>query len=67
MIFCILASLLFTFGGIAFRKPLLYAMGSDQILYPLCEAYAIPLFIAISFVMGAILFQIFFVAAGAPG
>lgn len=67
MIFCVFASLLFTFGGIAFREPLLHAMGSDAALYPLCEAYAIPLFIAIPFVMGAILLQIFFVAAGAPG
>lgn len=65
--FCIFVSLAFTVVGILFRKPLLYAMGSDNTLYPLCEAYAIPLFIAIPFVMAAILFQIFFVTDGVPG
>ena len=58
--------MIFTVGGIAFREPILYAMGSDSAIYPLCEAYAIPLFIAIPFVMVSILLQIFFVAAGAP-
>ena len=36
-------------------------------LYPLCEAYAVPIFLLIPFAMVSIVLQIFFVAAGKPG
>ena len=60
-------STLFCIVGIVFREPILYAMGVDQTLYSLCEAYAVPIFLLIPFAMLSILFQIFFVAAGRPG
>ena len=60
-------STLFCIVGIVFREPILYAMGVDQTLYNLCEAYAVPIFLLIPFAMLSILFQIFFVAAGRPG
>lgn len=33
--------------GLALRRPLLGMMGADDALYPLCEAYAIPVFLII--------------------
>lgn len=67
LLFCTLASIIFTIAGIAFRHPLLYAMGADDTLYTLCEAYAVPLFIAVPAVMCSILIEIFLVTAGRPG
>lgn len=42
-------------------------MGADDALYPVCEAYAVPIFLIIPFAMVGILLQMFFVAAGKPG
>lgn len=41
-------------------------MGADDALYPLCEAYAIPIFMLIPFGMVSMVLQMFFVAAGKP-
>lgn len=60
-------STLFCVLGILFRRPILYAMGADEALYHLCEAYAVPIFLLIPFAMVSIVLQIFFVAAGRPG
>lgn len=51
----------------SFLSTILYAMGTDQSLYTLCEAYAVPIFLLIPFAMVSIVLQIFFVAAGRPG
>ena len=67
MLFCVIISTLFCVIGIIFRKPILFAMGADQTLYPICEAYAIPIFSLIPFAMVGIALQIFFVTAGKPG
>lgn len=40
-------SLAFCLLGLALRRPLLGMMGADDALYPLCEAYAIPVFLII--------------------
>ncbi len=42
-------------------------MGADEMLYSLCEAYAVPIFLLIPFAMLSIIFEIFLVAAGKPG
>lgn len=67
MLFCVAVSTAFCIFGLIFREPLLYAMGSDSVLYPLCEAYAIPVFVLIPFAMISILLQIIYIAAGKPG
>ena len=67
MLFSVLVSTAFCVLGIAFRSPILYAMGADASLYSLCEAYAVPIFLLIPFAMVSIVLQIFFVAAGKPG
>lgn len=67
LLFSVVISTLFCIAGIFFRKPILYAMGADAALYPLCEAYAVPIFVLIPFAMVSIILQIFFVAAGRPG
>ena len=67
MLFSVLISTAFCVLGIAFRSPILYAMGADASLYSLCEAYAVPIFLLIPFAMVSIVLQIFFVAAGKPG
>ena len=41
-------------------------MGADDALYPLCEAYAIPLFVSMPAAMCGAVFQMFFVVAGRP-
>ena len=53
--------------GIRFREPILYVRGGGAGFYPLCEAYAIPLFLLASFAMVGIVAQIFFVAAANRG
>ncbi len=67
MLFRVAISTLFCVLGILFRRPILYAMGADEALYHLCEAYAVPIFLLIPFAMVSIVLQIFFVAAGRPG
>lgn len=67
MLFSVAISTLFCVLGILFRRPILYAMGADEALYHLCEAYAVPIFLLIPFAMVSIALQIFFVAAGRPG
>lgn len=67
MLFSVAISTLFCVLGILFRRPILYAMGADEALYHLCEAYAVPIFLLIPFGMVSIVLQIFFVAAGRPG
>lgn len=66
-LFSVIISTVFCIVGILLRKPILYAMGADTTLYPLCEAYAVPIFLLIPFAMVSIVFQMFFVAAGRPG
>ena len=67
VVFAFGVSLAFCLLGLTFRRPLLGIMGADDALYPLCEAYAIPVFLIIHFAMIGMILQIFFVAAGAPG
>ncbi len=67
MLFGVVVISVFSAAGIIFRGPLLTAMGADAVLYPLCEAYAVPIFLMIPFAMASIVLQIFFVAAGRPG
>lgn len=67
MLFSVTISTIFCVAGILFRTPILHVMGADQGLYRLCEAYAVPIFLAIPFAMVSIVLQIFFVAAGKPG
>lgn len=66
-LFSVLISTIFCTAGIIFRAPILQAMGADEVLFPLCEAYAVPIFVLIPFAMVSIILQIFFVAAGRPG
>lgn len=65
-LFSVVVSAVFCVAGIIFREPILYAMGTDDALYPLCEAYAIPIFMLIPFGMVSMVLQMFFVAAGKP-
>ncbi len=65
-LFSVIISAIFCVAGIICRKPILYAMGANDALYPLCEAYAIPIFILIPFGMVSMVLQMFFVAAGKP-
>lgn len=67
VLFSLLVSMAFCAAGLAFRGALLRWMGADEALYPLCEAYAVPIFLIIPFAMVGMILQIFFVAAGAPG
>lgn len=64
--FCTVVSTVLCLAGLLFRRPVLYAMGADDALYPLCEAYAIPVFLLIPFAMAGMVFQVFLVAAGKP-
>jgi len=67
VVFCTVVSAVICVLGIAFRRPVLYAMGADDALYPLCESYAVPVFLLMPFAMAGMVFQIFLVAAGKPG
>ncbi len=67
VVFAFGVSLAFCLLGLALRRPLLHLMGADEVLYPLCETYAVPVFVIIPFAMIGMIFQIFFVAAGTPG
>lgn len=66
VLFSVIVSTVFCIIGIVFRKPILHAMGADEMLYSLCEAYAVPIFLLIPFGMLSIIFEIFLVAAGKP-
>ena len=66
MAFSVAVSAVFGLLGIVFRRPILFAMGADESLYALCEAYAVPIFTIIPFGMVSIVLQMFFVAAGRP-
>ena len=66
MAFSVAISAVFGLLGIVFRRPILFAMGADESLYALCEAYAVPIFTIIPFGMVSIVLQMFFVAAGRP-
>lgn len=59
-------SVLLCMIGFLFRSPLLRLMGADSALYPLCEQYAIPLFILGPMAFIGIIFQSFFIVAGKP-
>lgn len=65
-VFSVMISTFFCIVGIVFRRPILSAMGADETLYSLCEAYAVPIFLLIPFAMVGIVLQMFFVAAGKP-
>ncbi|MCM1333718.1 MAG: MATE family efflux transporter [Bacteroides sp.] len=66
MIFCVGICAVFSVAGIVFRTPVLRLLGADELLYPLCEQYAVPLFAIIPFAAFSILFQMFFVTEGRP-
>lgn len=51
MVVSVVISTAFCILGLIFRTPILYAMGADEALYPLCEAYAVPIFMLIPFAM----------------
>lgn len=56
-----------TVAGILFIKPIIYGLGSSEILYTYCYEYLrIILFFAIPYIL-QLLFQAFFVTAGKPG
>lgn len=67
ILFSVVVSVIFCAAGLIFRREVLFAMGADEALYPLCEQYAVPVFILVPFAMVGIIYQIFFVAAGKPG
>ena len=60
-----LASLISILGFI-FRRPLIFMLGSNDLIYKFCEAYAIPLFIIVPFAILGIVFQMFFIVEGKP-
>lgn len=49
-----------------FRKPILYMLGANSIIYKFCESYAVPIFFIIPFTLLGILFQMFFISEGRP-
>ena len=56
-----------TIVGILFIEPIIYGLGSSEILYEYCYEYLkIVLFFAIPYIL-QLLFQTFFVTAGKPG
>ena len=67
LLFCVAASTIICLAGFLNRGPILRMMGADSALYPLCEAYAIPLFITMPMAMCGAVLQMFLVVAGRPG
>ena len=65
-VFCVGNCALFAFLGIIFHRQIIYFLGANDILYPLCEQYAVPLFLAIPFEAFTVIFQTFFVTEGKP-
>lgn len=66
LLFCVAVSTILCLVGMLNRSPVLRMMGADDALYPLCEAYAIPLFASMPAAMCGAVFQMFFVVAGRP-
>ncbi len=61
----ILASIV-SIVSLIFRKPILYMLGANDVIYKFCEAYAIPILIIIPFCVLGILFNMFFIVEGKP-
>ena len=63
---CVILSTLIAVLGMTFLRPILYFFGADDALYPLCEVYAVPLFVSTPLTMAGLILDIFLVAAGQP-
>ena len=63
---CVILSTMIAVLGMTFLRPILYFFGADDALYPLCEVYAIPLFVSTPLTMAGLILDIFLVAAGQP-
>lgn len=63
---CVVLSTLLAVLGLLFFRPLLYGLGADDVLYPFCAAYAVPLFLATPLTMAGLILDIFLVTAGQP-
>jgi hypothetical protein len=59
-------STMFAVLGLVFLRPILYTLGADDALYPLCAVYAVPLFISTPLTMAGLVLDIFLVTAGQP-
>ena len=66
IVFCVGICTAFVLMAILLRRPVIYLLGSDDSLFPLCEEYAIPLFASIPFQAFTVIFQMFFVTEGKP-
>ena len=62
----VLLSTGFSVLGLVFLRPLLYVLGADDALYPLCAVYTVPLFISTPLTMAGLVLDIFLVTAGRP-
>ncbi|WP_311650166.1 MATE family efflux transporter [Selenomonas artemidis] len=62
----VLLSTGFAVLGLVFLRPLLYVLGANDALYPLCATYAVPLFISTPLTMAGLVLDIFLIAAGRP-
>jgi len=49
-----------------FLEPILYLLGADDALFPLCKTYAMPIFICVPFSLLGVIFQHFFIVEGKP-
>lgn len=63
---CVILSTMIAVLGLIFLRPILYFFGADDALYPLCEVYAVPLFVSTPLTMAGLILDIFLVAAGQP-
>ena len=63
---CVILSTLIAVLGMSFLRSILYLFGADDALYPLCEVYAVPLFVSTPLTMTGLILDIFLVAAGQP-
>ncbi|EKU70858.1 MATE family efflux transporter [Selenomonas sp. F0473] len=63
---CVILSTMIAVLGLIFLRPVLYFFGADDALYPLCEVYAVPLFVSTPLTMAGLILDIFLVAAGQP-
>ncbi len=61
--FCIIASAL----SFVFRKPLLYLLGANDVIFDYCLDYAMPLLFVAPVALLGMALQTFFIAAGKPG
>lgn len=66
LISTVLISAIISIISFIFRKPIIYMLGANSLVYKLCEAYAIPIFFIIPFTLLGILFQMFFISEGRP-